>query len=269
VWISELGGSGPNEAARENAYTIIKEGLLARHFEENGRSQVLFLFPGVSLTRRMTPQRLQDAIDNNYDNQHGRSWVENCWVPRNLLKRWCAWHHLPESPPRFQPSQEIRTPVSPEGAKRSPESPMPAPTLVPEPASKLVVDAVDQPEVPSGIAGEVSIPIAQDGREQRSLLAHEDFPTASGECNTQSDKGGRPPAVDWEALKEPLAREINHHGYPDPRNAPGWRRTKDVADWAQTQLRKEAENVSRRTIENNIRRLLQEHKASSTKPDSR
>ena len=112
VWISELGGSGPNEAARENAYTIVKEGLLARHFEENGRSQVLFLFPGVSFTRKMTPQRLQDAIDNDYDNQHGRSWVKNCWVPRNLLKRWCEWHHFPESPPRFQPSQEIRTPFA-------------------------------------------------------------------------------------------------------------------------------------------------------------
>src|SRR5262249_36779524 len=58
VWISTLGGSGPNEAARESAYTIVKEDLLAgRHFEQNGRSQVFFLFPGVSLTRRMTPQR--------------------------------------------------------------------------------------------------------------------------------------------------------------------------------------------------------------------
>jgi hypothetical protein len=215
VWISELGGSGPNEAARENAYTIVKEGLLARHFEENGRrSQVLFLFPGVSLTRRMTPQRLQDAIDNNYDNQHGRSWVENCWVPRNLFKRWCAWHHLPESPPRFQPSQEIRTPVSPEGAKRSPEPPMPAPTLVPQPASKLVVDTVDQPELPSGIEPrEVRVPPPQDGGKPRSLLAHKDSPLTSGECsdlNTQpskpSNKGGRSPTADGDAPKNTAKR---------------------------------------------------------------
>src|SRR5262245_55959844 len=42
-WFSELGGSGPNEAALENAYTIIERDILAGRFEEGGRSQVLFL----------------------------------------------------------------------------------------------------------------------------------------------------------------------------------------------------------------------------------
>jgi Tetratricopeptide repeat len=207
VWISELGGSGPNEAARENAYTMVKEGLLARHFEENNRSQVLFLVPGAR-TRRMTPQRLQDAIDNNYDNQHGRSLVENCWVPQNSFKRWCAWHHLPESPPRFQPSQEIRARVSP---------------------------------------------------DERSDL------------NTQpSNRGGRPPAVDWEALKDALREEIKIHGFPDPRNPPGWRGTKDAVDFAVQRLGKEAGDVSHRTIEDNVRRILSELKpASAAKPVSR
>src|SRR5262249_40300690 len=200
VWISELGGSGPNEAAREIAYTIVKEDLLAgRHFEQNGRPQVLFLFPGVSLTRRMTPQRLKDAIDNNYDNQHGRSWVENCWVPRNLFRRWCAWHHLPESHPRFQPLQESRARVSPEGAERLPEPPMPAPMLVPQPASRLAVDTVDHSELPSGIEPrEVRFPPPQGRGEPRSLLAHKESPLTSDECsdlNTQlskpSSKGGR------------------------------------------------------------------------------
>jgi tetratricopeptide (TPR) repeat protein len=103
-WGSELGGSGPNEAACKNFYTLLQRDLLAGRFEEYGRSQVLFLFPGVT-NRRMTQQWLQDAIDNNYDNQNGRSWLENCWLPQNVFARWRAWHHLPESPLRFQPTQ--------------------------------------------------------------------------------------------------------------------------------------------------------------------
>jgi hypothetical protein len=213
-WFSELGGHGPNEAAREKAFTMLQEDLLRGHFGQGDDSQVLFLFPGVSLTRRMTPQRLQDAIDNNYDNQHGRSWVENCWVPRNLLKCWCAWHHLPESPPRFQPSQEIRAPVSPEGAKRSPDPPMAAPILVPQPASKLVGDTIDLPELPSGIKPrEVHVPPTQDGGEPRSLLGHKDSPLTSGECsdlNAQpsnpSNKGGRSPTADGDAPKNTAKR---------------------------------------------------------------
>jgi hypothetical protein len=275
VWISELGGSGPNEAAREIAYTIVKEDLLAgRHFEQNGRPQVLFLFPGVSLTRRMTPQRLKDAIDNNYDNQHGRTWVENCWVPRNLFKRWCAWHHLPESPQRFQPSQEIRGPVSPEG--RAPEPPMFAPVLVPQLASKLVVDTVDQPELPSGIEPrKIRVPPLQDGGKPRNL-ARKDAPLPSDECsdsNTQPskppNKGGRPPAADWEALKDALAEEIKSSGFPDRKNPPGWRSTKDVADWVETKLGKEAEHVARRTIEDNVRKMINELRASMAKMVSR
>jgi hypothetical protein len=104
-WYLELGGSGPNEAAREHAYDILKRDLLSGVFEESGRSQVLFLLPGVTLNRRMPRQRLQDAIDHNYDNQRGRSWLENCWLPRKVFKRWCARHHLPESPPRFEPTE--------------------------------------------------------------------------------------------------------------------------------------------------------------------
>jgi Tetratricopeptide repeat len=166
VWISELGGSGPNEAARENAYTIVKEGLLARHFEENGRSQVLFLFPGVNLTRRMTPQRLQDAIDNNYDNQHGRSWVENCWVPRNLLKRWCAWHHLPESPPRFQPEHTATVAVS------QPTAPEKLPKAISKrrrPAQERIRQELEKkaPEYIDGPGGETCWSIAQSLVETR------------------------------------------------------------------------------------------------------
>jgi hypothetical protein len=200
-WFSELGGHGPNEAAREKAFTMLQEDLLRGHFGQGDDSQVLFLFPGVSLTRRMTQQWLEDAIKHDYDNQHGRLWLENCWLPRNLFERWCAWHHLPKSPPRFEPQES---------------------------------HGVDKSE----------------HRTQRS------------------NRGGRPPKVDWDALKDALEEEIKNHGYPDSQNPPGWRQTKDVVEWADTKLGKESQNVARRTIEDNVRKMLREIK-DSAKPVSR
>ena len=127
---------------------------------------------------------------------------------------------------------------------------MPAPTLVPQPAS--IVDTVDQPEVPSGIQPrEVRVPPPQDGSERRGIVAHKVSSLASDErldLDTQpskpSNKGGRPPAVDWEALKDALVEQIKIHGFPEPRNLPGWCGTKDVVDWATTKLGKESQNVS-------------------------
>jgi hypothetical protein len=272
-WYSDL--IGPAEpktaaAARERAYAMLEHDVLARSFEENG-PEVLFLHPGVSLTHwKMTAKWLQRAIDNNYDDEHGRSYLRHCLLPRNRFEHWCAWHHLPKSP-RFQPSQESRAHVSPKGAERSPESPMPAPTLVPQPESKLAVDVLEQPEVPSNIQPrEVRVLPPQDSGERRGLVAHKDSSLASddrSDLDTQppkpSNKGGRPPAADWEALKDALVEEIRIHGDPKRRNPPGWRGTKDVADWAAEKLGKEGRDVSHRTIEDNVRRILRELKAAS------
>src|SRR5262249_42977333 len=105
-WFSELGGCGPNEAARENAYRMLERDVLEGRFEEDGRSRVLFLHPGVSPTHgKMTAKWLQQAIENNLDNEQGRSYLRHCWLPRNLFERWCAWHHLPKSPPRFEAAE--------------------------------------------------------------------------------------------------------------------------------------------------------------------
>jgi hypothetical protein len=102
-WCSELSGTGvPNEAAHENAYRMLERDLLAGAFEEDGRSRVLFLFPGVARAR-MTHQWLRAAIEHNYDNKYGRSYLQRCWLPRDLFERWYAKHNLPESPQRFQP----------------------------------------------------------------------------------------------------------------------------------------------------------------------
>jgi hypothetical protein len=103
-WFSELGGPAKPKkaaAARERAYRMLEQDLLAGKFEEGRRTQVLFRCWGV--TRRiMRRQCLQNAIDHNYDGEHGRFYLKHCWLPRKLFERWCAWHHLPKSPPRFQ-----------------------------------------------------------------------------------------------------------------------------------------------------------------------
>jgi len=96
-------------AAAEQAYRMLQTDLLAGLFEEGGRSQVLFLHPGLSVSHwKMERHWLRDAIDNNYDSEHGRSYLRHCWLPRNPFKRWCEWHHLPKSPPRFQPQKSQR-----------------------------------------------------------------------------------------------------------------------------------------------------------------
>jgi hypothetical protein len=97
------GPVAPERAAaeREHAFAMLGHDFLAGNFEENGRSQVLFLFPGVT-NRRMTRQRLQDAIDYNYD---VRSYLENCWITRNRYERWREWHNMGELPPRFRPQK--------------------------------------------------------------------------------------------------------------------------------------------------------------------
>src|SRR6516165_5500143 len=108
-WYSDLRGPvTPENAAalREQARSMLKSDSLARLFEEGGRPRVLFRLPGVNFTAgKMTRQRLQDAIDNDPDGEHVRLLLSHCWLPRDLFERWCARHHLPKSPPRFQPQE--------------------------------------------------------------------------------------------------------------------------------------------------------------------
>ena len=108
-WYSDLGGPvSPKKAAAlsEQAYRMLERDLLAGRFEKEGHSRVRFVFPGVNWTHgKMTRKWLQDAIDNDWDGRRGRSYLENCWLPRKLFQRWCGWHHLPKSPPRFEPQE--------------------------------------------------------------------------------------------------------------------------------------------------------------------
>jgi hypothetical protein len=84
---------------------MLKRDVLDGVFEEGGRSQVLFLIAGHTLDRRMTRQRLQNAVDYNLDNEHGRLLLADCWFPRNVFERWCARHYLQKLLPRFEPTE--------------------------------------------------------------------------------------------------------------------------------------------------------------------
>jgi hypothetical protein len=284
---SEESGIVPNEVAQETAYEKLLADLLEGDFEKNGVSQIMYLHPYTSKTR-MTREWLigllefKDADRATIISQY----LAHCWMARVFLERWLAKHRMEprpqrfepkrqtpsattklSSPPRFQAPQESRAGISPEAEGRAPEIPIPAPMVAPQPVVKIV----DQPEVPSGIEPtEVRVPTPQDGDEPRSLV--QDSPLPSDECsdlNTQRNKGGRPPAVDWEALRDALAEEIKILGFPERRNTPGWRGTKDAADWAEAKLRKEAKDVARRTIEDNMRKIINELRASTAKPVSR
>jgi hypothetical protein len=286
-YCSEESGVVPNEVARETAFEKLLADLLEGDFEKSGVSQIMYLHPYTSKTR-MTREWLIGLLEfKNADRATIISqYLAHCWMPRVLLERWLAKHRMepgpqrfepkrqtpsattqPSSPPRFQASQESRARISPEATGRAPEIPIRRPVVAPQPVVKIV----DQPEVPSGIEPtEVRVPTSQDGDEPRSLV--QDSPLPSDECsdlNTERNKGGRPPAVDWEALKDALAEEIKSSGLPDRKSPPGWRSTKDVADWVQEKLGKEAEHVARRTIEDNVRKMINELKASMVKMVSR
>ena len=61
---SELDGSAvPNEAARENAYTMLKCDLLRGRFEEGRRSHVRFVYPRASIRSRMTRKWLGEQLN--------------------------------------------------------------------------------------------------------------------------------------------------------------------------------------------------------------
>jgi len=125
-WYSDLRGPvSPKKAAalREQAHSMLKSGLLARLFEEGGPPRVLFRFPGVDFTRgKMTSQRLQDAIDNDPDGEDVRLLLSHCWLPRDQFERWCARHHLPKSPPRFQPENAATMVAQPTAVEKLPRA---------------------------------------------------------------------------------------------------------------------------------------------------
>jgi hypothetical protein len=101
-WCADLRrNTTPREAGRAEAFEMLQRDLLAGDFEFNGRSLVRFLSPGVTRTR-MSRSWLREAIEHNYDNECGQSYLKNCWLPQHPFQCWLAKHELPSSPKRFQ-----------------------------------------------------------------------------------------------------------------------------------------------------------------------
>jgi len=146
-WCSEEDQSiVQNENKRTEAFNRLASDLLTGEFEQNGRSLVLFLHPATK-KMRMTHEELKDAIEHNWDGDHGRSYLAHCWIPRRLFERWRIKHRLPASP-RFQPQQRYRI----SGAKARDE----AAALIPKRGAKTrgVTEALNQlwPEgIPEGL----------------------------------------------------------------------------------------------------------------------
>jgi hypothetical protein len=107
----------PNEEKRPAAFDLLACDLLDLKFEKAGRSQVLFLHPR-STMKRMTPELLRDVIKHDIDSHGGRSYLEYCWFPQWLFKRWLSQNNLPES--RFEPLLK-QSPVRPKRKKARPD----------------------------------------------------------------------------------------------------------------------------------------------------
>ena len=57
-----------------------------------------FRVPGGHIPRENDAQKVTGVqLITTWDGRRGRSYLENCWLPRKLFERWCAWHHLPKS----------------------------------------------------------------------------------------------------------------------------------------------------------------------------
>jgi hypothetical protein len=84
----EGGSIVPDETKRVLAYDDLTQEILNGAFEENGRSTVLFLNPGVSKAR-LTRDWLKNIIEFNYDGDGGRrGYLPYCWARRELVERW-------------------------------------------------------------------------------------------------------------------------------------------------------------------------------------
>ena len=71
-----------------------------------------------------------------------------------------------------------------------------------------------------------------------------------------SNKGGRPPKGDWEAIEDALAARIERDGEPEPRNIDGWQRQADVYRWVADLLVREGVDVSETTIKTHVGKML-------------
>jgi hypothetical protein len=125
-WYSERDGSViSSEEAKRSAYQKLLNDLLVGEFDENGRSRVLFLHHLTSMAK-MTSSRARDFA-NMFSRETLRSeYLDHCWIPRSLFRRWLATHNLPIEPLRFEPMPDgSRAPRQKTEGKRGRRGPAP------------------------------------------------------------------------------------------------------------------------------------------------
>jgi hypothetical protein len=108
-WYSDW--AGPNissEVAHANAYRMLQQDLLDGDFEQGGRSAVRLLHPRIM--RRLQPEYLRTILQTHGAAKIRSDILPRCWFPLSSFEQWCAKHHLPASPSRFQPKQQNASP---------------------------------------------------------------------------------------------------------------------------------------------------------------
>ena len=114
-WCSELGGGADrDEARRSNAYSMLRDDLLAGDFEDGaGKSRVLYLHHRSTRVRIIRENWL--IIEETHSPDIARSqFLDRCWLPRHMFQHWLARHELPLSPPRFEPRESETTIMPPQ-----------------------------------------------------------------------------------------------------------------------------------------------------------
>jgi hypothetical protein len=109
-WCSDLNGPAPNDSVRVDAYRKLQQALLDGDFEQDGPAGVRLLHPKMFKRIQREYARTISAI---HEERLRSDVLPYCWLSRDLFERWCAKHHLPASPPRFQPKQQNASPTSP------------------------------------------------------------------------------------------------------------------------------------------------------------
>jgi len=106
-YCSEESGIASNEVAREAAYEKLLADLLEGDFEQNGRSQVLYLHPHTTKAR-MTRELLIGLLEfKNADRATIISqYLALCWMRRVFVERWLAKHRMEPRPQRFEPKRQ-------------------------------------------------------------------------------------------------------------------------------------------------------------------
>ena len=71
-----------------------------------------------------------------------------------------------------------------------------------------------------------------------------------------ANKGGRPPAADWDAYFPKLLEKVKTDGFPDKLNVDGWSKQVDVENWLANLAEKEGFSPGKSTIREKARDFL-------------